>query len=95
MVLVAGYSISAVQSLQLEHDGLSNLHMELIFFQVLEFQFMQFYSIMNKDHSDRLVSSLKVYNKSYWALSFNWLQVDIDLLKYNANVRTYNYKLSL
>jgi len=30
--LVAGSSINAVQSLQLEHDGLSNLHMELIVF---------------------------------------------------------------
>jgi len=30
MVLVAGSSISAVQSLQLEHDDPSNLHMELI-----------------------------------------------------------------
>ena len=32
LVLVAGLSNKTVQSLQLEHDGLSNLHMELIVF---------------------------------------------------------------
>jgi len=61
--LVAGSSINAVQSLQLEHDGPSNLHncfptlavalsLKLLFFkeriEVLEFQFRQFCSIMTK-----------------------------------------------
>ena len=32
LILVAGSSINAVQSLQMEHDGLSNLQMELIVF---------------------------------------------------------------
>ena len=32
LVLVAGSSINAVQNLQLEHDGLSILHMKLTFF---------------------------------------------------------------